>query len=710
MTVFQTVGGRWEVATADEGYTIGSDGSPLYTVSVYGISSTGEPSAPISYTTPLIPTRIFSADLTGDGLDDLVTLDCLDDRLQVWFQNPDGTFDPQPLTLTAGSGPSDVTFADLNADGPSIVVSDEASADVTVFLNDASHSFAIDERFRPGNGLFGFDSASGQITLLGESVSVVAGNFFAGGDTSDLAVVNRGTDSFSVLRNDGNGGFLDPQPSATTSLSNGSGINAQPGPIVAGYFFGPQAPMDLAILMLALNQVWTYKGNGDGTFVHFSSIDVGASPTGLSVTQDPETYLENLLVGNEYGDVLILKGYGNGTFFVLPSVTGNSVSLDVRNVNGQVQALVTNQEANLVTTEMQSASGAPFQPTQTLYQESSTTLPFAPAGARWLPLDEGGEDAVWVGTGSNSLYISRVDPATGDWTVPTQYFVGEEPVSVSMAYLNGTGAAPDLLVADKGSNDVYALFGSYDENGDWVGTSGPRQTAGGTGPIAATTRTLKGQTTPSMVITNADSGLISVFSSAGQGFFDDGTPRVLNIPGNPALAQGATFFGNSNTGVVLTTDGRIFQFNLDNFTAQEVFASPPGQTVTTLAALDNGELVVAEEEGTVAPLATGAEGYEAVKDFTPLSGIPSDPSALAVLETASGLEVLVTNQGEGDLFAYASGSYEAVSTTPFLAAESIVLPSPVSEGPMLETTAPSEAPLVLYTSVTVGVLSMGDPD
>ena len=276
-----------------------------------------------------------SADLTGDGLDDLVMLDCLDDRLQVWFQNPDGTFDPQPLTLTAGSGPWDVTFADLNADGPSIVVSDEASADVTVFLNDASHSFAIDERFRPGNGLFGFDSASGQITSLGESVSVVAGNFFAGGDTSDLAVVNRGTDSFSVLRNDGNGGFLDPQPSATTSLSNGSGINAQPGPIVAGYFFGPQAPMDLAILMLALNQVWIYKGNGDGTFVHFSSIDVGTSPTGLSVTQDPETYLENLLVGNEYGDVLILKGYGNGTFFVLPSVTGNSVSLDVAMSTGK---------------------------------------------------------------------------------------------------------------------------------------------------------------------------------------------------------------------------------------------------------------------------------------------------------------------------------------------------------------------------------------
>ena len=93
-------------------------------------------------------------------------------------------------------------------------------------------------------------------------------------------VVNRGADSFSVLPNDGNGGFANPQAALTTSTSDGLAVNDQPGPVVAGYFNGPTAPLDLAILMEDADQVWIYTGDGQGHFTHTFSIAAGASRPG----------------------------------------------------------------------------------------------------------------------------------------------------------------------------------------------------------------------------------------------------------------------------------------------------------------------------------------------------------------------------------------------------------------------------------------------
>ena len=64
----------------------------------------------------------------------------------------------------------------------------------------------------------------------------------------------------------------------------------------------------------------------------------------------------DLLVGNGFGDVLILVGKGNGTF----QIEGSRVSLSVvPNLLGPGQAgvLVGNQEGNSVTVQAPSASG-----------------------------------------------------------------------------------------------------------------------------------------------------------------------------------------------------------------------------------------------------------------------------------------------------------------------------------------------------------------
>ena len=87
----------------------------------------------------------------------------------------------------------------------------------------------------------------------------------------------------------------------------------------------------------------------------------------------------NLLVGNGFGDVLILEGKGDGTF----QIQGNRVSLSVvPNLLGPGQAgvLVGDQQNNRVTVQAPSANGNQYTPVQTLGAAASSAA--AGAGRR----------------------------------------------------------------------------------------------------------------------------------------------------------------------------------------------------------------------------------------------------------------------------------------------------------------------------------------
>src|SRR5262249_61197718 len=109
---------------------------------------------------------------------------------------------------------AEISLVYATGDGLSaLVASNQASGDVSVFLNDPSHSFVARYRFRAGTGLYALDTsgAAPAITTLEQSVSLVA-DAFTGSGRNDLVVVNRGAHSFSVLPNDGTTAFPNPQP------------------------------------------------------------------------------------------------------------------------------------------------------------------------------------------------------------------------------------------------------------------------------------------------------------------------------------------------------------------------------------------------------------------------------------------------------------------------------------------------------------------
>jgi hypothetical protein len=708
LTVLHTATGP-VIATADARFDRSLSGPNhfVYTVSLYAVAADGTVHRTTAFSTTLLPTRIAAADLTGDGLNDLVVADSIDNSIQVAFQQPDGTFGP-PLTLPTGDAPSDLSLADLAGDGlPDIVVSNQAGGDVSVFVNDPGHTFATSYRFRGGTSPYGLDTtaASPTISTIEQSVSLAAGDF-TGSGRNDVVVVNRGSDSFSVLPNDGRGGLGNPQAVLTTSTSDGPDVNAQAGPVVGGSFHGPGRPLDLAILMKDRAEVWVYTGAGDGTFRHTFSIPAGANPTGLNAVRNAQTGQLDLLVGDPFGDVLHLQGKGDGTF----QVAGSRVSLAAQDLgSGRTGVLVANEQTDWVAVQAPQSGSPQFVPVVTLADGTQSTL--APGAVQWARLDRGSPfyDAVVVESGGNEVLVYRAtgfDPAgRPTFAAPVSYAVGTDPVSVTIADVNGDGI-PDLLVADQGSNDVAELFGSWDASGRWVATAGPRLHAGGVGPVAVAVRQVGGGN-PDLVVTNGQSGTLTVLPGVGQGFFNDQNPQVLNVPGNPVLGAGA-FAGTSGLGVVPTATGQLFGVNLDALTVtpRPVFTPPAGAGVAAVEELPNRDVVVAEAGGVVEMLAPGpgAAAYEVVETFVPLTGIPSEPSALAVLE--DGAEVLVTNQGQDQLFVFGlPGSSAAGSLS---SVQGFVLPPlAVASSPVAEASSPAEAPLAVVVALVADVLPAG---
>jgi hypothetical protein len=482
--------------------------------------------------------------------------------------------------------------------------------------------------------------------------------------------------------------------------------------------FNNNGKEDLAILMEAINQVWIYTNEGQGHFTHTFSIDAGSNPTGLSVVKDSQSGKLDLLVGDPFGDVLRLVGNGTGTFAPL---TGKGVPLAVVTVNGQTVVLLGNQQTNNV-----SVSTSPTGSTQF---PSGTTLPtlkqqFGPSAVQLVKLEGPNSpfyDAVVVDSGSNSVLVYH-GTSVNTFAPPVAYPVGTDPVSVTVAGATVAGVSipdvngdtvPDLLVANKGSNDVSELFGTI-VNGQWRPVTnsaglplGPRDRSRGFGPVAVTV--VPNANSPGgndLAITNSD-GTVSLLPGRGQGFFKDtnlGPPLQLGSPVTQAAFNGLN-------GVAVTLQGQLIGFNLENFTTQGIVFTPPaGHPVDAVGFNpNNGDVVVAEQGGSVEEL--GPNGNE-VETFTALDGTPDSPSALEVLQTPTGEQVLVTNAGESNIFVFGFPSGGGVVNpglegTTFGQALMNALEQAVP-GSTANATSPAGASLVLVVSLVADILPGGE--
>ena len=262
-----------------------------------------------------LPADIASADLIGNGLGDLVITAAASDQVFVSLQTSPGAFAPaKPYAV--GVNPSAIELVNVSGGKlPDIVVTDQFSGQVSVLVNQGKGAFSQEQRFRAGTGLYDLTTVNGTdaVQALEQTSGAAAGPFESGTGT-DLAVINSGADNFTLLHGDGLGGVLNPQPD--TTFFTGSAPTA----IVAGHFITGDSNLDLAILSAESDTISIYRGNGRGGFTLVSTVGAGNQPTGLAVADvtgpgggGPDG-IPDLLVGNAYGDLLILAGHGDGTF------------------------------------------------------------------------------------------------------------------------------------------------------------------------------------------------------------------------------------------------------------------------------------------------------------------------------------------------------------------------------------------------------------
>ena len=381
--------------------------------------------------------------------------------------------------------------------------------------------------YRAGGGLYGVtNNTDGSATLTTlEATSGVAAGAFTRGGSPDLLTVNTGSNTLGLLAGLGGGRFANPVDIPM----------AEPAQVVRVADFNHDGIPDVAVL--GNDTVSIYLGNGRGGFLpHPFTISAGLDPTGLTVADVNHDGKLDLLVGNPFGDVLVLAGQGDGTFRPLLDI-GRSIALAVVDLTGHgtKDLIYANQGLDHVVVDYGGGQ-------KTVLSKGL----LAPGAVKLADLNgDGIPDLIVANSGGNNVLVypglgnGQFGPALNGGK---GFFTGTDPVGVTVADLNGR---PDLVVADRGSNDVTILLNQKTADGGFTFVPGPRlnlKTAKqqGIGPVATAIVPSPSGGPSSLAVSLSGSNQVWLIPGVGGGFFNDQNPTIFSVGNQP----GPLFVGN----------------------------------------------------------------------------------------------------------------------------------------------------------------------
>ena len=412
------------------------------------------------------------------------------------------------------------------------MVTNKLSGQVSILRNRGNGTFDLPAPYRAGTGLYNLDLSSGSaaITSREATAGVAAGAFTSGGPT-DLVTINPGSNWFDVLAGLGVGRFANPVAFPTKT----------PARVVRVADFNHDGVSDIALLNA--DKVSVYLGDGKGGFLpeleSKSPYDAGLDPTGLTIADVNGDKKLDLLVGNPFGDVLVLAGQGDGTFRPLLDA-GRSIALAVADLTGHGTKDLIYANQGLDRVSVQYGGARP-----TVFQDRTDGL-LAPGAVVLYDLNgDGKKDLVVANSGGNNVLVypglgnDQFGPALNGGQ---GFFTGTDPVGVTVANLNGR---PDLVIADKGSNDVTILLNQATADGGFTFVRGPRlnlktATQQGIGPVATAIVPSPSGGPSSLAVSLSGSNQVWVIPGVGGGFFNDQNPTIFSVGSQP----GPLFVGN----------------------------------------------------------------------------------------------------------------------------------------------------------------------
>src|SRR5216683_261977 len=215
------------------------------------------------FATGEVPIALAIGDFNQDGSLDLAVANSLDGTVSILLGNGDGTFAPQVVFAT-GRGPSGIIARDFNSDGKlDLAVANVLDNNLSILLGNGDGTFQPHVDYAAGPGAAG-----------------ITADDFNGDGKLDIAVANthtpitfRDQGLVSILLGNGDGTFQTHVDANTASL--------QPLDVTTGDFDG-DGFVDIAVVNEGSNSATILRGKADGTFESQGIYGVGVEPRGLA--------------------------------------------------------------------------------------------------------------------------------------------------------------------------------------------------------------------------------------------------------------------------------------------------------------------------------------------------------------------------------------------------------------------------------------------
>jgi len=536
-----------------------------------------------TYSAPLTPHLLETADLDGDGDLDLVlgSMRHTGHKVSVLLNEQNRRFSP------AGEYALDdlhsLALADLNGDGdPDVVTAHGAS--ISILLSQCNGTFSPPERYPPP----GIDLR----TLFVTPVDMDGDGF------PDLVSANRETTTVSILRNRGNGAFYDP-----VDVTVGDG----PERVVPGDF-DRDGHVDLATVNFRSGDFSIVFASSSGTFSQPISYPLGGRP--------PLADLEAMdfngdgaldLVAVTVDGLSVLMNDGSGSFGDTAIYASDRVRDAVAgdfNADGivdlafthsrQIQVMVNDGEGNFdLWVPFPGLSGAPTQmavgdydadgradiamafssPSEVqilwsgdenaLSVETDTIRPLIgchrpengcrPHSGNVADLDGDGDvDVVGCNTHPGSFSVLLND-GNGGMEIQTAYTFGEEhPQSVALADVDGDMDI-DAVSCDNLNHDIWV----HRNKGDGTFFP-PTRTPVGPGPINVKLADLDADGDLDAVTANEGASRVSVLFNTGDGTFIREAADDVRVGSAPKAVEAVDLDGDGSLDLAVANSGSRF--------------------------------------------------------------------------------------------------------------------------------------------------------